>query len=148
MMLHDALLSYLHFAAAFIVAGALVAEFYMLRLPLTADTVRVLLRADMVYGIAAGSVILAGLARVFWGAKDESYYWEQPFFWAKIAAFVVVGVLSVLPTRAFFKWKRALASGPIIDDVRGVRRLVLIELHVFALIPLFAALMARGVGAG
>ena len=37
---------------------------------------------------------------------------------------------------------------PALDEVGKLRRLLLIEIHVFALIPIFAAMLARGVGYG
>lgn len=152
MMVHDAGLSFLHFLFAFTLAGALAAEAAVLRLPVDAKAARLLLGADAVYGISAVAVILAGLARVFWGAKGAAYYVEQPFFWAKMAAFVVVGLISIAPTMTFFRWMKAASREPAFAvaaaDVAKVRRLVVLELAIFALVPLFAALMARGIGGG
>lgn len=150
MILHDASLSFLHFVFAFILAGALSAEAFVLRLPVDGRVARLLLRIDLFYGISAVGVILAGLARVFFGAKGAAYYAAEPFFWAKMAAFAVVGLISIVPTMAFLRWNKAMRenASAIIEEgaVKRIRRLVMIELHVFVLIPLFAALMARGVG--
>ena len=150
MLLHDAALSWLHFVFAFIVAGALAAEAFVLRLPVDGRVARLLLRIDTFYGVAAVGVILAGVARVFWGIKGAAYYGDQPFFWAKMATFAVVGLISIAPTRTFFRWVKGANMSPTFaagdDAVKRVRRLVMIELHLFVLIPLFAALMARGVG--
>lgn len=150
MLLHDAALSYLHFVFAFILAGALAAEAFLLRLPVDGRVARVLLRVDLFYGISAVGVILAGIARVLWGAKGWEYYSDQPFFWAKMATFAVVGIISALPTRRFMRWVKAAgqdANFAVAEaEVKATKRLVMIELHVFALVPLFAALMARGIG--
>lgn len=150
MLLHDAALSYLHFAFALILAGALAAEAFILRLPVDGRVARLLLRADLFYGISAVGVIAAGVARVFWGAKGAAYYGAQPFFWAKMAVFAVIGIISVAPTRTFIRWVKQASQSPNFmvaeADAKRMRRLVMIELHLLALVPLFAALMARAIG--
>jgi putative membrane protein len=150
MLFHDAALSYLHFAFAFILVGALAAEAFVLRLPVDGRVARLLLRMDVFYAIAAVGVIAAGVARVFWGAKGADYYAAQPFFWAKMATFAVVGLISIAPTRAYFAWVKAAKTNPAFAvaeaDSKRARLFVMIELHLLALVPLFAALMARGIG--
>ena len=150
MVLHDAALSYLHFVFAFILVGAIAAEAFVLRLPIDGRAARLLLRIDLFYGLSAVGVILAGVARVFWGAKGAGYYAGQPMFWVKMAAFAIVGLISIVPTRAFFRWVKAARTDPGLvvadDEAKRARRLVMVELHVLALVPLFAALMARGIG--
>ncbi|ANP48118.1 hypothetical protein ATE48_16175 [Candidatus Viadribacter manganicus] len=149
-MLHDAALSYLHFIFALILVAALAAEAFMLRLPVDGRVARLLLRIDLFYGVSAVGVIAAGLARVFWGAKGAEFYGAQPFFWAKLAAFAVIGIISIAPTRKFIGWVRQAGKDAAFAvaeaEVKGVRRLVMIEVHLLALVPLFAALMARGIG--
>jgi putative membrane protein len=90
------------------------------------------------------------VSRVFFGAKGADYYAGQPFFWAKMAAFAAVGLISIAPTRAFFRWvKSAKADVAFAVDeasVKRVRRWVMLEVHLIVLVPLFAALMARGIG--
>jgi putative membrane protein len=152
MLLHYASLSSLHFVFAFILAGALAAEAFILRLPIDGRVARVLLRADMFYGVSSVLLILAGISRVLWGEKGWAYYQVQPFFWAKMATFLAIGLLSIVPTRAFTRWVKAYnadaAFAPPEADVKKVRRLVMIEVHLIALLLLFATLMARGIGQG
>lgn len=150
MLLLDAALSYLHFVFAFILVGALVAEAFVLRVPVTAQTSRLLLRIDLFYAIAAVGVIVAGVSRVAWGAKGQAYYMHEPFFWAKMATFAVIGLISIGPTRAFFRWSKGAAAADFAvaePERKRARMLVMIEVHLLALLPLFAALMARGIGA-
>lgn len=104
MLLHDAGLSWLHFVLAFVLVGALVAEAFILRLPVDGRVARLLLRVDLFYGVSSVLLILAGISRVVWGAKGWDYYNAQPFFWAKMATFGVIGLLSIGPTRAFMRW--------------------------------------------
>jgi len=68
----------------------------------------------------------------------------------KLALFIVVGLLSILPTMQFLGWRKALKEGraPVLDDAkrRSIRRVIHIELTLLFLIMLCAALMARGIG--
>lgn len=149
-LFHDAALSWLHFVLAFILVGSIIAEAFVLRLPVDGRIARLLLRIDLFYGVSAVLIILAGIARVIWGAKGWVYYQDQPFFWAKMATFGAIGVLSIAPTRTFIRWAKQAGANAnfIVPDVEAkrVRRLVVIETHLVALLVLFAALMARGIG--
>ncbi len=149
-MLSDALLAWAHFVLAFVMVGALVAEAFILRLPVDARVARLLARIDLFYGGSAGLLILAGVARVIWGAKGWVYYQGQPFFWAKMATFAVVGLASIAPTMRFLRWRREAAASVTFvapeAEVKGMRRYVMGEVHAIALLLLFAVLMARGIG--
>jgi putative membrane protein len=150
MLYHDAALSYLHYLFAFILVGALAAELFILRLPVDANVAKRLSRIDLFYGVSALGVLVVGFARAIWAANGWEYYAAQPFFWAKIATFVIVGLISIAPTIVFIRWARAARAdaGYMAPnaEVKRVHRLVMVEVHLLALIPLFAALMARGVG--
>jgi putative membrane protein len=109
-----------------------------------------LTRVDSLYGLFSGLVIAAGFSRAIWGLKGWDYYAGNPVFWAKVAAFLLVGLLSIVPTRAFLRWsKRATAdpadlpSGP---EIRTVRTWMHLETTVLILIPVIAAALARGIG--
>jgi putative membrane protein len=149
-MFLDAALSVFHFVFVFIVVGALSAEAFLLRLPLDARVARQLLRADLFYGASAVGLILAGAARLTWGAKGWEHYAAQPFFWAKMATFALVGIVSVWPTLAYFRWVKAAGAdaNAVVGEAEAkrVRRFVAVELHALALVVVFAALMARGIG--
>ena len=152
MLLHDAGLSWLHFLFAFVIVGALSAELFMLRAPVNAALVGRILRADAFYGIGAILLVAVGVARVLWGAKGWAFYSAEPFFWAKMVTFAGIGLISIAPTRAFLRWsKAAKADAEFVApaaEVKTARRWVMIEVHLVALLLLFAVLMARGVGQG
>lgn len=141
------LFSFLHFTVLLIMVGALAAEAFLLRLPPTAAQMRTLARADAFYGGAAGLMIVVGFLRVFYGTLNSSYYLESLFFWLKIAAFILIGILSIPPTLRFLRWSRALKTDenfqPPEAEVKTARRFVMIELHLLAVVILFAALMVR-----
>lgn len=150
MLLHDAGLSWLHFVLAFILVGAIAAESFVLRLPVDGRVARLLLRIDLFYGLSAVLLILVGISRVIWGAKGWAYYQAQPFFWAKMGTFAVIGLISIAPTRAFIRWVKQAKADPAFvapeAEAKRMRRLTMIETQLVALLVLFAALMARGVG--
>jgi len=145
----------LHFAMAhhllvFALAGVLAFELGAVRARMeTRDVVR-LARADAWYGILAAAIIVVGFSRAVLAAKGWAYYSVNLFFWAKIAAFAVVGILSIFPTIAYLRWRRAGRSDaafvPPEEELARVRRILWLEAAVFAFIPLFAAAMARGYG--
>jgi putative membrane protein len=147
-MWNDALLAYLHFATIFGLVWFLAQEWLLLRAGAAALDLDRLARADAGFGLFAGLVVLTGTLRAIWGAKGWAFYAHNPAFHAKIGLFVLVGLLSILPTVAFIRWRKARRADPAYrvaeGDWRRARRFVLVELHLLALIPLAAVIMSRG----
>jgi len=146
----EALLAYAHIMAFLMAATFLASETALCRKEwMNAAAVERLARVDMLYGISALLVLATGLARTWWGVKGGAWYWSQPLLHAKVTLFVVIGLMSIVPTMRFLRWRRAVRAGgalPSDDQVRSTRRLVMIEAHLLALIPLLAVFLARGVG--
>jgi putative membrane protein len=149
-MISDALLAYAHFASVFLLFAFLTVEAMLLRHEVDAKAATIIARTDLWYGASAGLVLITGLLRVFFGAKGSAFYLENPMFWAKVALFALVGILSIKPTLMFLRWSRSLKANaafiPEDTERRTARRLVMTQLHLAALLPLAAVLMARGVG--
>ncbi len=150
MIYHDAALSFLHFTFLLVLVSALGAEAFLLRLQVDTRLARLLVRIDAFYGISAIALVGAGAARAVWGARGWEFYAGQPFFWAKLATFALIGVISIWPTLTFLKWNKAARADATFlaadAAVKRVRRAVMTELHLLALVVLFAVLMARGIG--
>ena len=146
----DALLTYFHFVSIFLLFAFLSVEAVLLRRPVNADTARLLGRADLFYGIAALLVLVSGPLRMLFGAKGMAFYTGNPLFWIKLLLFAIVGTLSLLPTLCFLRWARAARNDAAFaaDEAerRRMRLFVMWEIHLSALIPLLAVLMARGFG--
>jgi putative membrane protein len=145
----EPLLAYLHSLSIILTGGFLVAELVMCRPEMTQEQRRRLPGIDVVFFVAALFALATGLLRLFFYAKGVSFYTGNPFFWVKMALFVVIAAISITPTRAFGRWKRALNTGgapPTAPEIESVRRLLHIELGLLALMPLMAVLMARGIG--
>ncbi|MDQ0465776.1 putative membrane protein [Caulobacter ginsengisoli] len=134
-----------HHLAIFALFGVLVSELVLVRRGLDAAAVRRVAAIDLWYGILAGLILVVGFARATMAAKGWLYYSHNEFFWAKIATFVVIGLLSAPPTVAYLRWRKA-GVAPSDSEVAGVRRLLWIQVLLFALLPAFAAAMARGLG--
>ena len=149
-MMTDALLAYFHYSAIFLLFAFLTAEAMVLRNPLDANAVRLLARVDLWYFAAATLALVSGLMRLFWGAKGVGFYSANPLFHVKVALFIAIGLLSVAPTMQFFRWAGKIKADaqftPPEMERRRARRLVMMEIHLAALLPLFAVLMARGIG--
>jgi len=145
-----ALFAFAHHLAAFSIFAALVVELTLMRGELTIASARKLIRADMIYGIAATAILVIGFVRVKWLEKTPAYYLHSAPFIAKIALFASIGLISIYPTVKMLSWRKALAANelPGVDPALK-RRLALfihIELTLLAALILCAALMAKGVG--
>lgn len=149
-MTTEALLAYGHILAILMMATFLASETALCRAEwINRAAVERLARVDLLYGISALAVLLTGLARTWWGIKGAGWYWSQPLLHAKVTLFVVIGAMSIVPTLRFLRWRRAVradGSLPTAEQLRATRRIVMIEAHLVALIPLLAVFLARGVG--
>lgn len=142
------LFAFFHHVAAFTLVGALAVEFVLIRGELTLATARKLPIVDMVLGIAAGVLLVVGLARVFWFEKGADYYFHSHAFLTKLSLFVIIGLMSIVPTVEFLSWRNAVKQGevPLVAarKLRTVRMIIHAELAAVVVILLCAAIMARG----
>jgi putative membrane protein len=142
------LFAFFHHMAAFALVGALAAEFVLIRGELTLATARKLQAVDIVLGIAAGAVLVVGLSRVFWFEKGAAYYFSSHAFLTKFSLFIIIGLLSIVPTVEFLSWRKAVKQGevPVVAarKLKSVRMIIHAELAAVVIILLCAAIMARG----
>ena len=142
------LFAFLHHLCAFTLVSALAIEFALIRQELTLASARRLQLTDLVLGIAASLLLVIGLLRVFFFEKGPAYYWHSHAFLTKFSLFVIVALLSIIPTREFLSWRSAIQAGqaPVLEAVRRKRvtMVIHIELAAIVIILLCAAIMARG----
>jgi putative membrane protein len=142
------LFAFLHHVSAFTLVSAVAIEFALIRGELTVSSARRLQVTDLVLGIAAGALLVIGLLRVFFFEKGAAYYFHSHAFLLKLSLFVVVGLLSIIPTMEFLSWRRVVNAGqaPAIDAKKMKRVAAVIhgELFAIVIILLCAAIMARG----
>lgn len=148
-MLTEAILAYLHLAAILTMTVFITSEAALCRPEwLNAAVVRRLARVDVIYLFAAIAVLFTGLARIIWGMKGAAWYGAQPLLHIKVTLFVLAGLMSIKPTLAFLRWKKAVerdGSLPAEAEIRSVRRWIMFQAHLILVIPLAATLLARGV---
>jgi len=149
-MTFEAILAYLHLLAILTMVVFISSEAALCRVQwLNAAVVERLAKVDRVYGIAAIMVLATGVARTVWGVKGTSWYWTNPLLHVKLTLFIVVGVISIVPTLTYVRWRKTLrATGalPAEADIQKTRKLVMVQAHLIALIPLVAVFLARGFG--
>jgi putative membrane protein len=145
-----AFFSFLHFLGAFALVAALTVELIFIKEELNIRNAFRILVADLVYGMSATVVLIAGLLRVFYFEKGASYYFASIPFLLKLSLFVLVAVASIYPTREFLSWYKPLRLGqmPLLTDRkrRVIRSIIHWELVGIVAIVLCAALMAKGIG--
>ena len=146
----SAFMAFLHHLSAFTLVASVVYEFIAYRKGLTVEEARRIQRADLTYGISAGVLLVVGLLRVFFFEKGVNFYIHSPFFWVKMTAFLIVGLLSIGPTIRYLRWNKTVKANvaPEIGDNEFKRTRLVLTLEVIglAVIMFSAAFMARGIG--
>ena len=106
--------------------------------------------ADVIYGIAGLVILVTGVLRVKYFGQGSEFYTNNPIFWIKVSLYILIGLLSLYPTTTYVLWAIPLSKNklPIITNslVKRFNIIITTELVGFAVIPLFATLMARGIG--
>lgn len=145
----SAITAYLHYLGFMLAFGALVVESLTLKKDLSLPEAWRVVTADTVYGLSATMILITGILRVLYFGKGTDYYLSSPVFYTKVGIFIVVSLLSLYPTFSFISWVKGLRDNKLPNlDLPQVQRLSWLirgELVGFALIPLFAAVLARGI---
>src|SRR5476651_979737 len=140
MLAREAILAYAHFISIFALAAVIAAEVILFRQVMAREIFRRLRTIDRWYGILAGVVVLTGLCRLWFGLKGVEYYHGNPIFWTKMALFVAVGLISIVPTVAYIRWGKTLAAdGPLelsTAEFGRIRSLLWLQVELFIFIPL------------
>tara|TARA_B100000676_G_C17631673_1_gene606934 strand:- start:36 stop:494 length:459 start_codon:yes stop_codon:yes gene_type:complete len=139
-----------HYLGILLLFGFLFAELLLWRTGISERNVRTLLVLDMAYGLSALAVLVSGIARAGWTEKGWDFYLSNPWFHGKVTLFILIALLSLYPTKVFMSWRKTVKAGqvPEIDPglQRNLRGVLVAEIHLLLLLPILAALMARGVG--
>jgi len=142
--------AYVHYLSFMLCFAALVVERRLIRPDPDRRTATVMLITDVIYGMAALALLVSGIFRVLYFGQGSEFYTTNPLFWWKVGLYLSVGGLSLYPTITYVLWAIPLRKGelPKVSEALASRLawILNIELVGFALIPLMATLMARGVG--
>ena len=142
----EILLRYLHFISIFAIVSSLVCEHLLLKKELTRAQIMRLSRIDAVYGIAALTLLGAGLT-LWLGSvgKPAEFYTKNWIFHTKLTLFISVGLLSIYPTVFFIKNRKGNPE-EIVKIPKAIFWMLRFELLFVFTIPLLAGLMAKGIG--
>lgn len=136
---------YLHFLAIFAMFALLSIEHVGLKGRVDFDWLKRMAVVDAAFGISALIALLAGLGMWFLVGKPTGFYNNNWVFHTKVALFILVGILSFIPTRFIAKHRKIAALDGVLVP-RSIVHIVRLELLLLCLIPLLAVLMANGVG--
>ncbi len=107
-------------------------------------------RADMGFFCAAALMLLSGGALWGFSSKGLAFHAGNTIFWLKLLVVAAIGLLSMLPATRYGRWRRLAHLDPAHRvspaEALSVRRILFVQLALLALIPLLAALAARGIG--
>ena len=127
-MWKDAILAYLHFAAIFALLWFLAKEWTLLKAGAQNLQLQRLAKADIGFALSALAVLATGASRLLLGAKPVAFYTGNPVFDVKVSLFVLAALISIWPTLAFLRWRKAVAANANfrVDERewRRVKRLV------------------------
>ena len=144
----DAILAYLHFMAIFGLFVLLAKEVLLLKVGAANLDIDALAATDGAFGMTALIVLVTGALRAVFGVKGWAFYEHNVIFHIKVGLFVLIGLISIMPTLSFLRWRKARrqdASFRVPEtEWNRARRIVLIELRLLALVPLAAVIMSRG----
>lgn len=138
-------LRYLHFISIFAIVSSLVTEHLLLKKEMTPSEIKRLSIIDAVYGIAALTLLGAGLT-LWLGSygKPSDFYTHNWIFLLKIGLFTLVGLLSIYPTVFFINKRKSMEEKIAIPS--SIFWMIRMELLILFIIPLLAGLMAKGIG--
>ena len=140
-------MAYAHELSFMLCFAALTAERFLIR-----STATKLIITDVVYGLAALTLLGSGVLRVLYFGQGADFYTENPLFWWKVGIYLSAGALSLYPTITYVLWAIPLRKGETPNfSAAAAQRIgwvINVELLAFATLPFMASLMARGVGSG
>ena len=148
----SALVAYVHYLGIILCFASLLFERLTLKVGLNRNETIAMIIADVVYGLAGVAILITGILRVKYFGQGGDFYTGNPVFWIKVSIYILVGLLSLYPTTTYILWAIPVSKNklPEISEnlVKRFQLIITTELVGFATIPLFATLMARGVGLG
>jgi len=139
------LIRYLHFIAIFGVVSTVVVQHLLIEDKMSRKAIKRLSRIDAIYGISAILVVLAGLTLWFWVGKPSELYTRNWIFHTKLTLFIIVGLLSIIPT-VFISKNAKGDPDEIVELPRKIIMAIRLELTILFIMPLLAVLMAYGKG--
>ena len=145
------LFAFLHHLAAFTLFAALVVELILIRERADGRHARAGCRSPTwCSAFRPASCSSSACCACSISRRAPIYYFHTWTFIAKLTLFVIIGLVSIVPTREFLSWRKAVRQGqaPSVSParLRTLRSIIHLELVGVVVIMLMAALMAKGIG--
>jgi putative membrane protein len=146
----SALFAFFHFVAVFGIFATVFLEWQTMSAAPTLAEAKRIQRCDRCYGLFAMTLLVVGFLRVYYFEKGSAFYFGNPVFDAKLALFVLAGIVSIYPTVRFIRWGAQTRRGEAPTVAPAEFRTLMLSLRAELLLLLGAALcasfMARGIG--
>lgn len=143
-MTSDLIVRYFHFIAIFVMFSLLTLEHFLLKGELEEKWLKKLFIIDLAYNISLVVALVCGIGLWLWVGKPAGFYSDNWVFHTKITLFFLVMLLSFFPAGYLFRQRRRQQK--TITVPKSVIWVIRLELVLLAAIPLFAVLMANGMG--
>lgn len=142
-----------HYLGILVLFGCVYGMLLFWRTQINEYNLRTLLWLHVAYWVSLLVVLVSGLARAGWTEKGMAFYLANPWFHAKVTVFVLIMLMSLYPVMRMRAWRCSadpIGAVPAVTPAlqKGMRRVLVAEIHLISLMPIFGALMARGVGMG
>ncbi len=141
-----------HYLGILVLFGCVYGMLLFWRTQVNEYNLRTLLWLHVAYWVSLLVVLVSGLARAGWTEKGMAFYMANPWFHAKVTVFVLIILLSLYPVKVMRAWRRGAGADEVPTVTpelqKTLRRTLVAEIHLISLMPIFGALMARGVGMG
>ncbi|MBL7714345.1 MAG: DUF2214 family protein [Bdellovibrionales bacterium] len=144
----QAALAYFHFLSILVLTSALIGEKLLYKRTMDRADVKRLQRLDIFYFVFAMTAAASGIGRIIYFGKGWDFYIQNPIFWAKMVTYILVAAVSIPPTIHFIQLGKQPGNTVNVPeaDFRRISRMIQVEHILLGLMPLWAVLMARGMG--
>ncbi len=142
--MEELLIRYLHFIGIILLSSMLFTENILLAKQLKNTDIKRLAVIDGVYGFAAVVTLIGGLLLWLYTGKPTAFYSANVLFHVKFSVFIVIALLSIVPT--VFLLKQRNTDQALIDIPGYIIKIKRLELALLFALPLLAVLIARGIG--
>jgi putative membrane protein len=139
--------AWIHYISLMLIIAAILGEHLLLKPDLSLSNAKTIQSLDTIYGASAGLLVLTGVVRMYL-EKGVGYYLHSGAFYALLAVFAVVGLISIYPTVVFLRWRGDTRAGrapqPPPGQLKNLQTILRAEMALLFLAPLFATGMAHG----
>lgn len=135
---------YLHFLGILVLTSALVAEQLLIKVKMDLKSFKKLILIDAIYGFGALLTLTAGSLLWLYVGKPAEFYHSNYIFHIKLTVFVVIGLLSAVPTIYFLRNRKQ--SSDFINLPNYIVTILRVELFLLIILPFLGTLIARGIG--